>query len=104
MCKNYTKCTSAVISNKDKNKKNYLSYLCYLSICSYTTTELIFKSISKNIQSLGQEACALTFLLWEMLRAPKSLNSEDVCEFTGSVEDQSVGLEQCYFQYTVDEC
>lgn len=31
----------------------------------------------------------LTFLLWEMLRAPKSLNSEDVGEFTGSVEDQT---------------
>lgn len=30
----------------------------------------------------------LTFRLWEMLRAPKSLNSEDVGEFTGSVEDQ----------------
>ena len=30
----------------------------------------------------------LTFLLWEMLRAPKSLNSEDVGEFTGSVGDR----------------
>lgn len=29
----------------------------------------------------------LTFLLWEILRAPKSLNSEDVGEFTGSVEE-----------------
>lgn len=30
----------------------------------------------------------LTFLLWEMLRAPKSLNNDDVGELTGSVDDQ----------------
>lgn len=35
-------------------------------------------------------AYVLTFRLWEMLRAPKSLNNEDVGEFTGSVKMHSL--------------
>lgn len=46
----------------------------------------------------------LTFLLWEMLRAPKSLNSDEVEEFTGSVRDQELQAEQRRFQSSQDKC
>lgn len=36
------------------------------------------------------EACLLTFLLWEILRAPKSLNNDDVGEFTGSIYEEEL--------------
>lgn len=45
---------------------------------------------NNNANHFIWENSELTFLLWEMLRAPKSLNSEDVGEFTGSVEDQTL--------------
>lgn len=56
----------------------------------YKTKVLNYISTEKLFHCLGKAASVLTFLLWEMLRAPKSLNSEDVGEFTGSVGDQRV--------------
>lgn len=46
----------------------------------------------------------LTFLLWEMLRAPKSLNSEDVGEFTGSVENHKCKDISCIQCMTTQSC
>lgn len=67
--------------------------------CLYNNALLNFKSPLKSFLCLGQDACVLTFLLWEMLRAPKSLNSEDVGEFNGSVEE----CNELNFQYWKDE-
>lgn len=54
-------------------------------------THFVKKNImNNNANHFIWENSELTFLLWEMLRAPKSLNSEDVGEFTGSVEDQTL--------------
>lgn len=43
-----------------------------------------------TLHSFEWDAYVLTFRLWEMLRAPKSLNNEDVGEFTGSVKGHSL--------------
>lgn len=66
-------------------------------------------TLSRVLQERCRSLCAddrqLAFLLWEMLRAPKSLNSEDVGEFTGSVEDRtSSGRKQwCLQRFKVRE-
>lgn len=53
-------------------------------------THFVKNIMNNNASHFIWENSELTFLLWEMLRAPKSLNSEDVGEFTGSVEDQTL--------------
>lgn len=64
---------------KDKKKQS-----------SWNAPHLCFKCPVQKLElySSWWEACLLTFLLWEILRAPKSLNNDDVGEFTGSIYEK----------------